>query len=186
MSAFAHRALKGKPGFTMLEAVVLTAIIGILSAVAIPEFSGTLRNARLNAAAFQVASDIRMVRSLAVSIQTPHGWHSGADPGVSRPNNFRLEQATSQDGQNWPAATAGPGGNVITVWTDLSVIYRGVQITSVRNGAGTTVNRIVFNTRGISVNPSTGSLQPVTIVLTASNGPTRRVQLSATGGVWTE
>ncbi len=186
MSALAHRALSSKPGFTMFEAMVVTAIVAIFSAVAIPEFTGTLRNARVNAAAFQVASDVRMIRSLAVSVQTPHGWHSGADAGVNRPNQFRLERATSQDGQNWPAASAGIGGNVITVWTNLSAIYRNVQITSVRNGAGTDVGRIVFNSRGISVNPSTGSLQPVTIVLTASNGPTRRVQVSAAGGVWTE
>ncbi len=186
MSAFAHRALRGKTGFTMFEAMVVTAIIAIFSAVAIPEFTGTLRNARLNAAAFQVASDVRMVRSLAVSTQTPHGWHSGSDSGVNRPNHFRLERATSQDGQNWPATNAGFGGNVITVWTNLSAIYRNVQITSVRNGAGTDVGRIVFNSRGISLNPSTGVLQAVTIVLTASNGPTRTVQVSAAGGVWTE
>ncbi len=58
-----------------------------------------------------------------------------------------------------------------------------VQISAVRDGASAAVNRIVFNSRGLSVDPSTGNVRQVNVVLTGQSGVTRTVQVGTMGGV---
>ncbi|MHB8898031.1 MAG: pilus assembly FimT family protein [Thermoguttaceae bacterium] len=58
MHRFAHRP----PGFTLLELVMVTMIIGILSTVAAPRFADSLAAFRVDGAAGQLRSDLAEAR----------------------------------------------------------------------------------------------------------------------------
>lgn len=59
------RAAPSSPraGFTLIELLVAITIFGIFAAMAVPNFSGFLRNSRLNAAATALTSDFAVARS---------------------------------------------------------------------------------------------------------------------------
>ncbi|MBZ4652741.1 MAG: hypothetical protein JG781_78 [Peptococcaceae bacterium] len=60
-----------KQGFTFLEVMVITVIIGILTAVAMPSVGDVLAEQKLKAAARTLASDLRKVQATAISQETP-------------------------------------------------------------------------------------------------------------------
>ena len=52
-------------GFTMIEVMVVVAIIAILASVALPSFSGTLERQRVRSTVETFVSDLRLARSTA-------------------------------------------------------------------------------------------------------------------------
>lgn len=68
---FPHR-LHGFKGVTVPELLIGIALIAILAAVAIPVVTGILQGYHLRAAAWQLASDLRLARQKAVSTQQRH------------------------------------------------------------------------------------------------------------------
>ncbi len=54
-------------GFTLLELLVVMAIIAILTAMSMPAISGYLKGARLKGGARQIVSALRMARQLAIT-----------------------------------------------------------------------------------------------------------------------
>ena len=57
-----------RTGFTLLELMIIIAVIGILSAIAIPSFLSMLPGMRLNGAARMVAGDLMAARMKAVKL----------------------------------------------------------------------------------------------------------------------
>lgn len=62
-----HRAPAQNRGFTLVELMVLIGIVGIVAAIAVPSFNGYLRANRIDVTADEIASDMALARSMAVS-----------------------------------------------------------------------------------------------------------------------
>jgi type II secretion system protein H len=56
-------------GFTLLELMVVIAVLGILATLVVPQFQGTFEDARLKAAARELLAVLKLARSEAVSLQ---------------------------------------------------------------------------------------------------------------------
>lgn len=54
-------------GFTLTELMIVVAVIGILSAIAVPSFSGYLKRTRVDGSRNQLMADFYFARSLAIS-----------------------------------------------------------------------------------------------------------------------
>lgn len=61
------RFLSPSKGFTIIELIVVIGIIGIITALAVPNFAGMQRRARVRAGANEIAQDFRQIRERAIS-----------------------------------------------------------------------------------------------------------------------
>ncbi|MBM7854504.1 prepilin-type N-terminal cleavage/methylation domain-containing protein [Desulfohalotomaculum tongense] len=62
-----HKLLKNSRGFTLIELIMVTVILGIVISVTVPNFYGYLNERRLETAALQMASDIRYLQQRALA-----------------------------------------------------------------------------------------------------------------------
>ena len=58
-------------GFTLLELVIVLFLAGLVAALVVPSFSGTLESARLRSGASDVRAALNLARTLAVSGSSP-------------------------------------------------------------------------------------------------------------------
>lgn len=162
-----------KPGFTLVELIVVVAILVMMLAVAMPLFFQIIAQRRLTAAVERVATDLRYVQSLAVTQGIVHRLHSGADGAVGRPGQYRLERDN------------GVGGWVeLAGWYNPSTDYDGSSLQTVKDYAGTTIATfdVRFNAQGAVANAGVGSY-PIVLTVVAKSGTTRTVQVLRTGAV---
>lgn len=68
----------GRQGFTLLDTLIVVAILGIVGMVAIPAIQGMLRETRLNEATAELVSALQYAGSLAVRHQRPFGFQADA------------------------------------------------------------------------------------------------------------
>lgn len=93
-----------KKGFTLIEMMVVIVIIGIVIALAVPNFAGMQTKARMKAGAYEVAQDLRQIRERALSISR--------DYAVDRAD-ARTYIVTSPEGNTYTYKLGGTtGGNL--------------------------------------------------------------------------
>lgn len=66
-----RRGAFARGGFTLLEMAIVLAVLGVVSAMAVPRYATTLRHQRVNQAANVVASDLELAGALAAQRRVP-------------------------------------------------------------------------------------------------------------------
>ena len=76
------KLFKQKQGFTLLELLTVMVIIGIIAAMAMPNFDLSIKKIRFKSASNTVISGLRLARSAAISQKIQHGVNFDADNNV--------------------------------------------------------------------------------------------------------
>ena len=80
-----HGERRVQSGFTLMELMVVLAVVGVIMGFAVPNFSLYIRNSRLTGAANDLLASVTMARSEAIKRQLPVGVCASADPNVANP-----------------------------------------------------------------------------------------------------
>ena len=145
-------------GFTLIEMMIVIAILGIFAGIAIPNYLSYMPKHRLNGAARQVMGDLMAARMQA----------------VSQNNEFKVfflnnhEYRTLDDDDNDGNADTGEWAET----KDIHPEYHDVTFSATNNP--------IFHPRG------TASPLGTTITLSSSNGSKKYVQIRYTGRVMIE
>ncbi len=69
----------GRPGgFTLLDTLIVIAILGIIGMIVVPQFQGLVQETRLNEATAELVSGLQYAGNLAVRYQRPFGFQADA------------------------------------------------------------------------------------------------------------
>ena len=86
--------LKNKSGFSLIEMMVVVALIGLMAAIAVPSFRGLMQKGRLKAAGREITMDLLLERASAISSGNPQVFvfdvtnGAWAVPGLGVPMTF--------------------------------------------------------------------------------------------------
>lgn len=136
---------KNKKGFTLVELVVVIAILGILAALAVPKLMGSRKNAAITAHNANVRT-LEGAANLAVA--------DGAGAVVWDKDTNEVDDAGKKGWsgfmQKWPEVPAGLDGEETIVWKDVDGTYKATTGTM-----GTTeAYRVEISTNGgVTVTP---------------------------------
>jgi hypothetical protein len=128
-------------------------------------------------------AQIRNAQSAAVTRDGVYAFQWGGDTAVNYPQSqFRLVRDTGVCAL--PAATSVKDDtNVLAFWTDIAATYPGTRIQSVVDNSGNAVGKLMFNSRGASVNTCMTANFPITVTVADSLGKTRQIQIRSAGSV---
>ena len=111
-----HWLRKNRGGFTMIELMVVVIIVAILAAVAIPLYTGYIRNSRKSEATARLGAILTAAKSYN---QENTGWPttsaaSGFFGDFSASDHFTYSQLSSATGGRYQAKATGNGVDGIT------------------------------------------------------------------------
>jgi prepilin-type N-terminal cleavage/methylation domain-containing protein len=149
-----HGRLRRDAGFSLIEIVVVLAMMGIVAALAQPSLDAYVNRSKTRRALDRMSGDIAMARILAV--------RSGdrAVLEVSGPDSYRV----------WVESVPVDTIRVVSLADD----YAGVQLQ-----APTADGRLVFNGRGLLVTPGTGLM-----IARLGGGVADTLKITAAGRVY--
>jgi prepilin-type N-terminal cleavage/methylation domain-containing protein len=137
-NATKYRKRKKNSGFTLVELMVVIAIIGIVALIAAPNFARIQRQARLRSACQRTAQHLKQIRERAISTNStyqiifpdPYNYRLVRPDGSTQ--DFRLSGTTGGNvkfggvgvvGQPPEASMAAPGNNGIDFPGNILEIY---------------------------------------------------------------
>lgn len=160
-------------GFSLVELMVVVAILGILAGLAAPSFASFIRSNRLTAAANDLLGAVALARSEALK--------RGQRIVLCTSSNASTCDNSASWGDGWIVFSDGDNDSVRTVASEplLRVGQSNVGVTSSVAGA-TVANYISFTSRG-AARTTAGAVQSGVITLCISGQRERRLDLVATG-----
>jgi prepilin-type N-terminal cleavage/methylation domain-containing protein len=173
-------ALGEPPGLTLVELVVVVAIMGMLAMIALPFFTGSIQASRLEGAARQIASDMREAQARA----SLTGWQyrvvgHNESSGDAHSNQYRL-MGRSSAAIAWPADTVGAFESTTQMagnWVDVDTLYPGVTINP---ASASSQFWVTFDSRGVAIDIA-ASCNP--LLLSGENGTSKSLRVTTAGSV---
>lgn len=149
-----HGRLCDQRGWTLMEMMVVTSIIAILAAIAIPQFSNIALQMRTNTAANELLDDIQFARVMSQRTGVPYYISPNFSGGTGV--NYLVQRSAVP-----PAISPGSDPAVRTVnlgpkLAGVTFTQNGASTDCFGAGAGAAVpsTLLVFNTRGLPSNAS--------------------------------
>ena len=147
-------------GFSIIEVVLVVAIIGITAAIALPRMSGSLDFQRVDGAARMIAADLGFARRQAMASSTPQRFtfRPGADAG------YELEglQHPARPGDTYTVRPSREGLAVtfvsVVLGADVEPLTIEFDMYGKPDSAGTITIRAGDHTRVISINADSGTV----------------------------
>lgn len=132
-----------KQGFTLLEMLIVVAIIAILVAIAIPSFSKTLDKARKASDAANARALLSVLASLVADgeVTIPEKNNDASAQGIG------MWVLVMRDNDSWPQAYGKKSGYTMYCSTDQGVTV-GTETTSSWSAGNATLQRIVEQSMG--------------------------------------
>lgn len=154
-------------GFSLVELVLVIAIIGVLSAIALPRFSGTMARNRLQSAAQRVAADLNLAQRQArlssgrrkvVFLPTTNAYRV---PGVAHPFHPTLTYEVQLDEEPYGVQIAAVDfdGDAEVIFNGFGEPDSGGTVVLASGGYQMTV---VLNMEDAKAVPATESAEPLT------------------------
>lgn len=155
---------KRTKGFTLIEVVIAITIVGILSAVAIPNVWTAIQTIRVSNAAHKLASDIRYLREMSMS---RHGTY-GIDFTVAN-NSYSL---FAWNGSTKAILNNPHSNKSMTIDFDIYPEFAGVTIAS---GGPTEVR---FNSFGTPLDAFGNSLTSIQTITLQQGSLSKQIQIT--------
>ena len=115
------RKLRNKSGFTMIELVITAVVLGIIAAMALPDFFRAMQKVKLNAATRDIISDLRWARSRSIASRTQVGLNFNFTSktyqvflDTDNPSNFQFSASQDSVVKTCSMADLGSGSSTFT------------------------------------------------------------------------
>lgn len=163
--------MESKFGFTLIESVIVMAVVGILSIIVIIAINNAMSGVQLTSAADKVVSDLRYAQTMANGVGAWYGVSFEVAPG----NRYYVYTTTGTI--DTPAENPGKRGHSFV--TNLGTDF-GVTISSVSIAGG---RKVEFNPYQTPYNDRTGAvLSTEGVVTLQKDSATRTVRISPNVG----
>lgn len=172
-------------GFTLIETLLVVALIGVVSAIAVPQFSNSLSHFRISGDARSISNGLAVTKIRAAAnfsrtrlkVSLDGKWHQLEKGDTSTPTQWTAEggatylSTNSTFGFN-PVATPPPN-------TQAAIGQSGQCLDNTGNPIGNTAC-VIFNSRGIPID-NAGASQPGNALYVTNGQAVYCVSISATG-----